>query len=105
MKKIKFYMCRDCGNVITATSEADVACCGRKLTGLELQNNEEYDLNIETVENDYYITFSHDMSKDHYISFVAFVAYDRVRQNLPEQASEGGFKNNRGKPRRVINMG
>jgi transcriptional regulator with XRE-family HTH domain len=100
MKKIKFYMCRDCGNVITATSEADVACCGRKLTGLELQNNEEYDLNIETVENDYYITFSHDMSKDHYISFVAFVAYDRVMliKLYPEQASEVRFpKYNRGK--------
>lgn len=100
MKKIKFYMCRDCGNVITATSEADVACCGRKLISLELQNNEEYDINIETVENDYYITFSHDMSKDHYISFVAFVAYDRVMliKLYPEQASEVRFpKYNRGK--------
>ena len=26
MKKIKFYMCQDCGNVITATGEAEVAC-------------------------------------------------------------------------------
>jgi transcriptional regulator with XRE-family HTH domain len=101
MKRIKFYMCQDCGNVITATGEADIACCGRKLTNLEvLQNNEEYDLNIETVENDYYITFSHDMSKDHYISFVAYVAYDRVMlvKLYPEQAGEVRFpKFNRGK--------
>ncbi|MDD3766141.1 MAG: helix-turn-helix domain-containing protein [Eubacteriales bacterium] len=100
MKKIKFYMCPTCGNVITATSEADVACCGRKLISLELQNNEEYDINIETVENDYYITFSHEMSKEHYISFVAYVAYDRVMliKLYPEQSSEVRLpKFNRGK--------
>ena len=101
MKKIKFYMCNDCGNVITATGEAEVACCGRKLTNLAVgQSDEEYDVNIETVETDYYITFSHEMSKEHYISFIAYVTYDRVMvvKLYPEQAGEVRFPMfNRGK--------
>lgn len=90
MKKIKFYMCPSCGNVFTATKEGEVSCCGRKTACLEALKNEEYDLNIETVENDYYITFSHDMTKEHYISFVAYVTYDRVIlvKLYPEQAGE-----------------
>jgi len=94
MKKIKFYMCPICGNVITATGETEVSCCGRKLANLEVsQNDEEYDVNIETIENDYYITFSHEMNKEHYISFVAYVSYDRVMlvKLYPEQAGEVRF--------------
>lgn len=91
MKKIKFYMCPTCGNVITATGEADVACCGRRLDYLDVNcGGEEYGVNIETVENDYFITFSHEMSKDHFISFVAYVTYDSVilTKLYPEQAPQ-----------------
>ena len=32
MKKLRFYVCHNCGNIVTATSEAAVTCCGNKLT-------------------------------------------------------------------------
>lgn len=79
MKRVKFYVCQECGNIITATGGGEISCCGRKLTPLKAKSeDEEHKLNIEEIENDYYITFSHEMSKSHYVSFVAYVTYDRV---------------------------
>ena len=31
MKRIKFYVCPDCGNILTATGGGELHCCGRKL--------------------------------------------------------------------------
>lgn len=91
MKKIKFYRCPDCGNTLTATSEADISCCGRKLDPLCARPAEGiHDLIVEDLEDEYYITFSHDMSKEHYITFLAYTAYDRVLlvKLYPEQGAE-----------------
>ena len=35
MKKLKFYICPQCGNLLTATAEAAVSCCGKKLTAMQ----------------------------------------------------------------------
>lgn len=94
MKKIKFYICPTCGNIITSTGEAKISCCGRKLTALIAKpSNDEHHLTIETIEDDYYITFSHQMNKDHFINFIAYVSYDRVLfvKLYPEQGSEVRF--------------
>lgn len=91
MKRIKFYMCPHCGNIITATGEAEVSCCGRKLTALEpKQSDENHNLNIEMAEDEFYITFEHEMTKEHFISFIACVSWDRVMlvRLYPEQGSE-----------------
>lgn len=91
MKRLRFYMCPNCGNVITATSEAEVCCCGRKMVPLVAKPAEgEHCLNVEYIENDFYITFPHEMNKDHYISFIAYVTYDKVLfvKLYPEQGSE-----------------
>ena len=79
MKRIKFYVCPNCGNIINSTGEGDFSCCGRKLQALVPKTiDENHSLNIEEIENDYYIEINHEMNKDHYISFVAYVTYDRV---------------------------
>lgn len=94
MKKIKFYVCPNCGNIMTATGEAELSCCGRKLVALiSKPTNDVHDLEIEEVEDDYYITFSHEMSKEHYISFVAYVTCERVLliKLYPEQSGEVRF--------------
>ncbi|MFV0314061.1 MAG: helix-turn-helix domain-containing protein [Anaerotignum sp.] len=91
MKKLKFYMCPNCGNVMTATSEAEMSCCGRKLAPLVAKPvDEEHNLNVEDMDNDYYITFSHEMKKEHYICFVAYVSYDKIHfvKLYPEQGGE-----------------
>ena len=38
MKKLNFYVCPECGNVITAMTEAGISCCGKKLQPLEAVN-------------------------------------------------------------------
>lgn len=91
MKRIKFYVCPACGNIITSTGLGEISCCGRKLESLQVQEiNEEHNLQTTQVENDYYITFNHEMTKEHYISFVAYVMFDRVHlvKLYPEQNAE-----------------
>lgn len=74
MKKLKFYVCHDCGNVITSTSEANISCCGKKLFALEARKAEENEkLSIEDMHGEWYISSKHSMTKNHYISFVAYV--------------------------------
>lgn len=73
MKKSKYYVCPICHNITLCTGEAEVSCCGRKLEPERMQKAEENErLSVETIENDWFITSDHPMTKDHYISFVAF---------------------------------
>lgn len=99
MKRIKFYVCPSCKNVITATGDAEISCCGRKLTALvPMKKTEEHKMNVEEIENDYYITLNHEMTKEHFISFIAYAAMDRVLiiKLYPEQNAEVRFPKMRG---------
>jgi len=94
MKKIRFYMCPICGNILTSIGESDMSCCGRKLDALVVQPaDEDHMLQIENIEDDYYITFGHEMCKKHFISFFALVRDDRVQffKLYPEQGGELRF--------------
>ena len=42
MKKIKFYVCPDCGNILFCTGENEISCCGRKLTALKSHDEDSY---------------------------------------------------------------
>ena len=94
MKRIKFYMCPVCGNVITGTGMAEISCCGRKLNPLEARPADlSHRVSAEEVEGDYYITLEHGMEKQHYITFMAYAAWDRVLliKLYPEQAAQARF--------------
>lgn len=94
MKRIKFYICPNCGNLLIETGKAEVSCCGRKLIPfIPKQADEEHRLNIQEIEEDFYITFSHEMKKEHYLTFVAYVSYDRIMmvKLYPEQSGEVRF--------------
>ena len=74
MKKLHFYVCKDCGNIITATSDAAVTCCGNKLhASIPRQAEEREMLTVQDTDGEWYITTGHAMTKTHYISFVAYV--------------------------------
>lgn len=74
MKKLKFYVCRTCGNLITAASEAAVTCCGTMLSPIEPKKAAEHEmLRAEYLDGEWYITADHPMTKEHYISFAAYV--------------------------------
>ena len=79
MKKLKFYVCKTCGNIITATSETSMTCCGSKLTAMEPRKAEESEqLTLEDLGGEWYITAEHPMTKEHYISFVAYLSDSSV---------------------------
>lgn len=94
MKRVKFYVCPNCQNTLTATGGDELSCCGRRLSPLKAQAPEgEHGVSIETIEDDYYVTFSHDMTKQHYITFVAYVDIDRMllMKLYPEQSGAVRF--------------
>ena len=76
----KFYVCPLCGNAIHATGSALVSCCGITLPPLEAEEPDEgHAVSIEPVEDEHFITVHHPMTKEHFISFLAFVTCDRVQ--------------------------
>ena len=88
MKKIQFYVCPICGNVITAVGEGHFSCCGITLPKQESESmNGEHSVFIETIDDEYSITMLHPMNKEHYVSFVAYVTSGSVEivKLYPEQ--------------------
>ena len=95
MNRCKFYVCPVCGNVIEATGEAVVSCCGITLPPLDAEEcDDEHKINVETVEDEYYVTVDHPMTKDHYISFLAAVSDDgiQLKKLYPEGPCEARFR-------------
>lgn len=91
MRRIRFYVCPQCGNVIAMTGEAQVSCCGRTLEALKpAVCDEAHMLHMEPMDGEMYVTFSHEMRKEHHLQFVACVGYDRMLlvRLYAEQGSE-----------------
>ena len=87
----KFYVCPVCGNAIHSTGSALVSCCGITLPPLEAEDaDEEHGITIENVEDEHFITVHHPMTKEHFISFAAFVTCDRIQmvKFYPEGSAE-----------------
>ena len=94
MKNSKFYVCPICGNIIHTIGENLVSCCGITLPVLEAESEDEiHSINCEVIENEYYITMNHPMTKQHYISFIAYFTNDRceIVKLYPEQNAEVRF--------------
>lgn len=80
MIRTKFYVCPVCGNVVHAIGDALISCCGITLPALEAEPfDEHHKITIEQVEDEHFISIDHEMTKTHYISFVAFVTCDRIQ--------------------------
>lgn len=79
MKKSKYYVCPECGSITLSTGNAQISCCGRTLISLAPQKASDIEkLSVQEIENDWYITSDHPMTKDNYISFVAFATGERI---------------------------
>ena len=76
----RFYVCPLCGNIIRTTGDTLISCCGITLPPLETEDiDDNHEITIERVEDEHFITINHSMSKDHYISFIAYLTTDRVQ--------------------------
>lgn len=95
MMRSKFYVCPVCGNIIHCMGEAVINCHGVLLTPSEAEEtDEEHKIFIERVEDEYYVRMEHDMTKTHYISFVAALSSDHIQmiKLYPEGNPEARFK-------------
>ena len=95
MMRSKFYICPVCGNAIHTMGEAVIHCHGVQLTpAVAEMTDEEHMIFIEKVEDEYYVRINHEMTKTHYISFIAATSSDRCEmvKLYPEGNAEARFK-------------
>lgn len=94
MMKSNIYVCPICGNILFSTGAALVSCCGVTLPAEEAESADEaHQLVIQKTDDEYHVSFSHPMTKEHYISFVAYCTGERVEmvKLYPEGATELNF--------------
>ena len=98
MLRGKLYVCPVCGNVIRAAGDAVVSCCGITLPPLEAEEpDQEHQILMEPVEDEYFVSVPHPMEKEHNISFLMAVSdqgYQFVKL-YPEGNAEARFKMSR----------
>lgn len=94
MMRSKFYVCPVCGNIVHTMGEAVIHCHGVQLMPCQAEETDEkHKISIEKVEDEYFICIDHDMTKQHYISFVAAMSADRIQmvKLYPEGNAEVRF--------------
>lgn len=95
MLRSHFYVCPVCGNVIHSMGEAVIHCHGLLLQPAEAEEtDEDHKIFVERIEDEYYVQMEHEMSKKHYISFIAAVSSDRIQmvRLYPEGEAQARFK-------------
>ena len=100
MLRSLWYVCPVCQNVIHSTGQAMVSCCGIALPPMEAEPvDDDHIIRTEVVEDEYYVTMDHPMTKEHYISFLAAVSDNGVQlvKLYPEGNAEARFKRSRTK--------
>lgn len=112
MARGNFYVCPVCGNIIHTTGEAVISCCGITLPALEpetleaenpeadpleaetIETVEGHAIRIERIEDEYFVSLNHPMTKDHYISFLAALSDQGLQlvKLYPEGSAQARFK-------------
>ena len=95
MLRSLFYVCPVCGNAIHCMGEAVIYCHGVLLAPCEAEETDEnHKIFVERIEDEYYVRIDHDMTKGHYISFIAAVSSDKIQmvKLYPEQEAQAYFK-------------
>lgn len=91
----KFYVCPVCGNIIRTTGETLVSCCGITLPPLDAEEiDDAHEIILEKVEDEIFLSINHEMTKTHYISFIAYLTSDKVQfvKLYPEGNAETRIK-------------
>ena len=95
MMRSMFYVCPVCGNVFHSMGEAVINCHGVSLKPCEAEETDEnHMIFIEKSDNEYYVRIEHDMTKQHYISFIAALSPDTIQmvKLYPEGNAEARFR-------------
>lgn len=95
MLRSKFYVCPVCGNAMHSMGEAVINCHGVLLAPAQAEETDEnHMIFIESVEDEYFVRIEHDMTKQHYISFIAAISPDSIQlvKLYPEGNAEARVK-------------
>lgn len=69
-----------CKNIVRTMGDIVISCCGITLPPLEADDlDDKHQVSIEKIEEEHFVTVEHDMTKEHYISFIAYLTSDRVQ--------------------------
>lgn len=75
----KFYVCPICGNIIRTVGDAVISCCGTLLPPLEAEDPDDaHKVTFTRVEDECFLQIQHEMTKEHYISFAAYLTCDKA---------------------------
>lgn len=91
MKRIQFYQCPICGNLLTATGRAEISCCSQRLTPMKpTPADDAHRLSVCDIETEKLLQWTHPMDKAHHLTFVAAIGCDSVHivRLYPEGAQE-----------------
>ena len=97
MLRSKFYVCPVCGNIIHSMGEAVIQCHGVQLLPCQAEEADEmHQISIERDADEFYVHIDHEMTKKHYITFIAALSGDRLQLTklYPEGSAEARFKVN-----------
>ena len=95
MARSKVYVCPVCGNVIQSAGAVLVSCCGITLPPQEAEEADDaHRIRVEIVEDEYYVTVPHPMTKEHYLSFLSAVSDQGIQfvKLYPEGNAEARFR-------------
>jgi DNA-binding XRE family transcriptional regulator len=94
MDRTVFCVCPLCGNVIASAGEGAFSCCGISLPPLTAEEPDgTHALRVVEDEDEYYVTLEHPMTREHYVTFFAYVTADRVElvKLYPQQEAQCRF--------------
>ncbi|MBQ7167962.1 MAG: helix-turn-helix domain-containing protein [Treponema sp.] len=92
LRRLTFFRCAGCGNLIVSTSAVELNCCGKRLEGIELRKKGKLfrilEASVLETDGEFYVTMDHAMEKSDFIAAVFAVYYDRIITIplYPEQA-------------------
>jgi len=79
IKKIRFYVCPLCSNIITSFDRMSAFCCGKRIETKEpVKAQDEEKMRVTLDGDEYYIESDHLMTKENYITFVAYITANKM---------------------------
>lgn len=97
MLRSLFYVCPVCGNIIHSMGEAVLQCHGVQLLPCQAEEADEaHKICIDRDADEFYVHIDHEMTKKHYITFIAALSGDKLQlvKLYPEGSAEARFKVN-----------
>lgn len=97
MLRSLFYVCPVCGNIIHSMGEAVLQCHGVQLLPCQAEEADEaHKIRVERDADEFYVHIDHEMTKTHYITFIAALSGDKLQlvKLYPEGSAEARFKVN-----------